>query len=278
MPAIALESLLKRDRFVVLASLFGLGIVAWLYLFHLAAGMSTMETPGGGMADMPGTEGMSDMPGMAMAPGKSSIVLAEFLFLAAMWIVMMVGMMLPSASATILLFAAIERKRQKAGPYGRTAFFVSGYFLVWGAFSIVAAAAQTALSHAGMLSANMAVTSAVIGGVVFVLAGLYEFSPLKERCLTHCRSPLEWIAHHQRPGTVGALRMGAAHGLYCVGCCWMLMLLLFAGGVMNLLWVAAITAIVLVEKLFPAGAVVARIAGCIMVLFGGLLIARPLWA
>jgi predicted metal-binding membrane protein len=266
LPATALESILKRDRFVVLASLFGLAIVAWLYLFYLAAGISTMETPGGGMADM---------PGMAMAPVESSGALAEFLFLAAMWIVMMVGMMLPSASATILLFAAIERKRQAAGPYGRTAFFVSGYFLVWGAFSIVAAAAQTALSHAGMLSANMAVTSAVTGGAVFVLAGLYEFSPLKDRCLTHCRSPLEWIAHHQRPGTIGALRMGAGHGLYCLGCCWMLMLLLFVGGVMNLLWVAAIAGIVLVQKLLPRGPFFARVAGVALAVWGIVLIARP---
>ena len=218
---------------------------------------------------------MADMPGMAMAPGKSSMVLAEFLFLAAMWIVMMVGMMLPSAAATILLFAALERRRQAAGPFGRTALFVSGYFLVWGAFSIVAATVQTALAHAGMLSADMATTSALLGGAVFILAGVYEFTPLKDRCLTHCRSPLEWIAHHQRAGSLGALRMGAAHGLYCVGCCWMLMLLLFVGGVMNLFWVAAIAAIVLVEKLLPRGPLFARLAGIAFALWGIVLIARP---
>jgi predicted metal-binding membrane protein len=274
--ASALESVLKRDRLVVLASLSGLAIVAWLYLFHLAADMAAMQAPADSMADMPGMEGISGT-GMASAPAASG-ALAAFVFLAIMWIVMMVGMMLPSAAATILLFAAVERKRQAAGPYNRTALFICGYFVVWGVFSILAAAAQTALSHAGMLSAEMAMTGAIVSGAVFVLAGLYEFSPLKESCLTHCRSPLEWIAHHQRPGGFGAFRMGGEHGLYCVGCCWMLMLLLFVGGVMNLLWVAAIAAIVLAEKLLPRGPLFARLAGAVLIVIGVGLILRPLLA
>jgi predicted metal-binding membrane protein len=183
----------------------------------------------------------------------------------------MVGMMVPSAASTILLFAALERKRQQAGPFGRTALFVCGYFLIWFAFSVVAAAAQTVLQGAGLMSMEMSLSSAMFGGAIFILAGLYEFSPLKNRCLNHCRSPLEWIAHHQRPGSVGALQMGVAHGLFCVGCCWMLMLLLFAVGVMNLLWVAAIAAVVLVEKLLPGGPIAARVAGGALVAFGAYL-------
>jgi predicted metal-binding membrane protein len=115
---------------------------------------------------------------------------------------------------------------------------------------------------------QMVLTSGLAGGIVLILAGLYEFSPLKSRCLSHCRSPLEWIAHYQRPGSLGALRMGMHHGLYCLGCCWMLMLLLFVGGVMNLLWVAVIAAVVLVEKLLPVGPMAAKLAGAALVLFG----------
>jgi predicted metal-binding membrane protein len=280
----ALEGVLKRDRLVVLASLVAIALIAWLYLFQLAADMAAMdaapapaadsmnETPG---MDMPGM----DMPGMKMEGPHSASdaetsdsVIATFAFLAAMWMVMMVGMMLPSAASTILLFAALERKRQLAGPLGRTALFVSGYFLTWFAFSVVAAGAQTALQNAGLMSMDMSVTNSIAGGVVFILAGLYEFSPLKNRCLSHCRSPLEWIAHHQRQGPLGALQMGMSHGLYCVGCCWMLMLLLFIGGVMNLLWVAAIAGVVLVEKLLPGGPIAARIAGGVLLASGAFLI------
>ena len=270
MTANTLEEVLKRDRLVVLASLVALALIAWLYLFQLAADMAAMDA-----APAPAAESMNEMPGMKLeapeAAGTvedSKPVIATFVFLAAMWMVMMVGMMLPSAASTILLFAALERKRQQAGPYGRTALFVSGYFVIWFAFSIAAAAAQTALQNTGLMSMDMSVTNSVAGGAVFILAGLYEFSPLKNRCLSHCRSPLEWIAHHQRQGSLGAVQMGMSHGLYCVGCCWMLMLLLFIGGVMNLLWVAAIAGVVLVEKLLPGGPIAARVAGGVLIVFG----------
>jgi predicted metal-binding membrane protein len=269
----ALESLLKRDRLVVAASLAALALLSWFYLFHLAAGMDMAE-----MDAMDGMPGM-DMPSMAMEPTAAAQInpIVDFVLLAVMWMIMMVGMMVPSAAPTILLCAAIERKRAEVNPVlGRTALFVGGYFLVWGAFSIVAAAAQTALSRAGLVSMEMAVTSAALAGAVFVLAGLYEFTPLKNRCLIHCRSPLEWIPHHMRPGRTGALRMGLEHGAYCLGCCWVLMLLLFAGGVMNLLWVAVIAAIVLVQKLLPGGPIFARFAGAVFLLWGAVLIARPL--
>jgi predicted metal-binding membrane protein len=193
-----------------------------------------------------------------------------------MWAVMMVGMMLPSATPTILLFAALERKRPAAAT-ARTAFFVAGYFAIWTVFSVAAAAAQTALSHAGLVSMQMAVTTALLAGSIFILAGIYEFTPLKERCLVHCRSPLEWIPRHMRPGRMGAFRMGMEHGAYCVGCCWVLMLVLFAVGVMNLVWVAAIAAAVLTEKLLPAGRLFSRIVGTALVAWGVFLIGDPLW-
>jgi predicted metal-binding membrane protein len=274
----ALEAVLRRDRLVVAASLVAIGLLSWLYLINLAADMAAMN-------QAPTADAMSDTPGMDMSgmdmpadasESESTSAASSFVFLAGMWMVMMVGMMLPSAAPTILLFAALERKRLEGMPYGRTALFVAGYFLVWAAFSILAASAQAVLSRTGFLSMDMAVTSGILGGVVFVLAGLYELTPLKQRCLTHCRSPLEWLPRHLRPGRLGALVTGGEHGAYCVGCCWMLMLLLFVGGVMNLLWVAAIAAVVLVEKLFPRGMLSARLAGAVLVIAGIALIARPL--
>jgi predicted metal-binding membrane protein len=272
-----MEALLKRDRWVVLLCLAGLCLLAWLYLFHFAAEMGSMEMApdAGGMAGM---EGM-DMPSMEMSgtspPGRP---IQDFALLAAMWIVMMVGMMLPAAAPTILLFAALERKRPEGPGRGRVPLFVGGYFLAWGAFSLAAATAQTGLAQSGLLSGGMALTSGLAAGSVFILAGIYEFTPLKHRCLTHCRSPLNWIPQHMKPGTAGALRMGAEHGAYCLGCCWALMLLLFAVGIMNLLWVAAIAAVVLVQKLFPGGATVARIGGAALIAWGIVLLAQPLLA
>jgi predicted metal-binding membrane protein len=171
----------------------------------------------------------------------------------------------------------LERKRAATGRTGsRIASFVAGYFSIWSAFSIAAAAAQTALAHAGFMSMQMATTSAVLGGAAFIAAGLFEFTPLKDRCLVHCRSPLEWIPRHMRPGRSGAFRMGVEHGAYCVGCCWALMLLLFVGGVMNLIWVAFLTAIVLVQKELPRGVKLARFAGIVLVVCGIALLAWPL--
>lgn len=272
----SLQTLLKRDRIVVLASLAGICIIAWIYLLHLSAGMAGMEPTGTAAPQMSDMPGMESMPGMTMTAGNPQNIVATFASLAAMWLVMMIGMMLPSAAPTILLFAALERKRSVAAPFGRTALFVSGYFLVWGLFSLAAAAAQTAMSQLDFMSSDMAVTSALAGGATFVLAGIYQFSPLKYRCLTHCRSPLEWIAHHQHAGRLGALRMGATHGMYCVGCCWILMLLLFVLGVMNLVWVAALAVIVLAEKLLPAGRITAKIAGGALVLAGAYTITTAL--
>ena len=270
MTVTAMEAVLKRDRLVVFASLALLGVLAWVWLCRLSGEMDGMKAPA---MHMPGMEGM---PGNSMGADDASTVAAEFFLIALMWIVMMVGMMLPSAAPTILLVSALERKRAATSPvFGRTLSFVAGYFFVWGTFSLAAAAAQTTLSRAELLSPQMATTSAILGGAIFVFAGLYEFTPLKDRCLSHCRSPLDWITHHWRRGVFGALRMGVGHGIYCVGCCWVLMLLLFAGGVMNLLWVAAIAAIVLVQKLLPGGPIAARVAGVGLIVWGLVLIVRP---
>jgi predicted metal-binding membrane protein len=146
--------------------------------------------------------------------------------------------------------------------------FVSGYVAVWSAFALAATTMQWALDRAALLSPHMAATSPVLGGAILIAAGLYQWTPLKDACLGLCRSPVAFVMGHWRPGTVGASRMGAEHGAFCVGCCWALMGLLFVGGVMNLLWVAAITVAVLAEKLAPKGGWIARATGAALVLGG----------
>jgi predicted metal-binding membrane protein len=251
-------------------------VLAWVYLLHLAEQMSAMQGVAARMMGMPVQDGIARFLALTLSPMTAGIADAgATIFLVAfMWLVMMVGMMLPSAAPTILLFAAIERRSAAGATVARSALFTTGYFLTWGAFSVAAAAVQTGLHKAGFLSMDMATTNALLGGGIFVLAGLFEFTLLKSRCLTHCRSPLEWLPHHWKPGKLGALRMGAEHGLYCVGCCWMLMLLLFVGGVMNLVWVAVIAAIVLAEKLLPRGEILSRVGGVLLILCGVYIVAR----
>jgi predicted metal-binding membrane protein len=246
---LAPASLLRGERGVVLLALVGVTAIAWAYLIVARQNMD-MAMPG-----------MDDMPDMAMP------FAVPWVF--AMWWVMMLGMMLPSAAPMILTFAALERrKRERGQPYVPTAMFVAGYLIVWGGFSLIATAAQWALQQGALLSPMLGLVSSVLGGVLFILAGLYQFTPLKHVCLRHCRSPFAFVLNHWRDGWVGALRMGAGHGLYCLGCCWVLMALLFAVGVMNLLWVAAIAAFVFAEKLLPGGVWAGRIGGGAMAAFG----------
>jgi predicted metal-binding membrane protein len=194
-----------------------------------------------------------------------------------MWWVMMAAMMLPSALPMTLTFATVNRRRRELGtPWVPTAVFVAGYLLAWGAFSLAATAAQWGLEHAAFMSPGMHLSSPLAGGLVFVAAGLYQLTPLKHACLRRCRSPLTFVLEHWREGTAGALRMGAEHGAWCLGCCALLMTLLFVGGVMNLLWAAALAAWVLLEKVLPRGEALARAAGVAAIAYGAWMIARPL--
>jgi predicted metal-binding membrane protein len=246
--ATPLLGLLRRPSVLTAGALAGLLALCWFYLADIAAGMAAMD------------------PDMTMPPkGASDLVL-----LLAMWWVMMIGMMLPSAAPMILTFASINRNRRARGqPYVPTALFASGYLLAWGGFSIVATLAQWALERASLLSPMaMKTTSPLLGAALFVAAGLYQLTPLKQVCLSHCRSPFDFVINHWRDGAGGALRMGLAHGLYCLGCCWLLMTLLFAVGAMDLLWVAGLAAVVLVEKLSPHGVWTARVGGLLLVGWG----------
>lgn len=239
-----MEGLLRHGRAITAAALAVLVALAWLYLLN-GAGMGGME--------------------MGWSP--SAWVLA-----AAMWWTMMVAMMTPSAAPTILLYGQVHRQAAARGDDGQLApswAFAAGYLLVWLAFSLAAAALHWALEQAMLVSgATMASESRRLSAAVLIAAGLYQLSPLQAACLSHCRSPASFLARHWRPGLGGAVRLGVLHGAYCVGCCWLLMGLLFVGGVMNLAWIAGLTALVAAEKLLPGGRWVARGSGVVLLAWG----------
>jgi predicted metal-binding membrane protein len=244
-----------RDRLIILTCIVALTALAWAYLLHLDRQMAASMADAIMMAEM----------GMPMdEPWTRTDVLLAF----AMWAVMMTGMMTPSATPVILLAANAGAARGQRAIPGTALAFAAGYLLVWSAFSLIAALAQWALHEAAMLSPAMRASSPQLAGAILIGAGIYQVTPLKIACLTHCRSPLDFLVAHWRSGVAGAVRMGAHHGLYCLGCCWALMAVLFAAGIMNLAWVAVIAVFVLVEKLAPASAVISRVAGAAMIIAG----------
>jgi predicted metal-binding membrane protein len=213
-----------------------------------------------------------DMSGFRMIPAGMGLMMPatapwnaiEFAFVFAMWAVMMIGMMTPSAMPMILLYARVGRQATTAGkPLAATGWFAAGYFLMWTAFALAATSAQWTLDRGSLLTPMMAGASEVFGGIVMIAAGLYQWTPLKDACLRQCQAP--WLFIQRRGGfrgnALGSLALGTRHGIYCVGCCWVLMALLFVGGVMNVLWIAAIAIFVLAEKVIPAGRVISRVAG-----------------
>ena len=199
---------------------------------------------------------------------------ADFFFTFTMWAVMMVGMMSATATPMLLLFAAAHARRAERGAPSASLVFGLGYLTVWVGFSVFATLAQWGLHRAAMLSSTMAATSPLLAGGLLIAAGVYQLTPLKRACLTHCQSPLGFVMSHWRDGVGGAFRMGLHHGFYCVGCCWALMVVLFALGVMSLVWVAVLTVFILVEKLGHGGTLVTRVGGAIMIGLGILIILR----
>lgn len=193
-----------------------------------------------------------------------------------MWAVMMVGMMLPSASPMLLMYGLASRRQGLGATAGRQIYsLASGYIVVWALFSVVATAAQWMLSARLTISPMMTLTSPRVSAALLVVAGLYQLTPLKRVCLNTCQSPFGFLMHHWRAGVGGAFHMGIEHGVYCVGCCWALMLLLFVGGVMNLAVIAALTAFVAFEKLGPFGIHTARVSGLLLLGLGGWMLAAP---
>lgn len=249
---IELRDIFRRERAVVLAGLAGLAALAWLYIAYLAT--ATGEAPA-----------VADIATPKAGPWHA----ADFALMFVMWAVMMVAMMTPSVAPMVLLFDSAGRSRRTRGrAVAPTWIFVLGYLVAWLGFSLLAALAQWGLHEAALLSAVMRVDSPALGGVVLICVGVYQWTPLKQVCLEHCRTPLHFLLKRWREGVRGALLMGLEHGAFCVGCCWFLMALLFVAGVMNLLWVAGIAAFVLVEKVLPRGDLVGRLAGALLIAAG----------
>lgn len=247
------EVLVKRDRLVLAASLSTITLLAWVYTIHLARDMQVMD--------------------MTM-PAMQTWSLVDFLLMFFMWTVMMVAMMTPSASPMVFLFARLDRQRRERGnTMPITWLFLSGYLVVWAGFSLLATFMQWGLHSAALLSPMMVSTSPILGGLLLVTAGIFQFTPLKHACLAECRSPLGFLMSQWRSGPQGAFIMGLKHGLFCTGCCWALMALLFVAGVMDLLWVAGIALLVLIEKSAPAGHWVGRATGLLLIGWGAWMLA-----
>ena len=274
----AFERLLKRDRRVTLVGLAALCVLAWLYIVGGAElGMSARQMTT--LAFFPhqqpqvAMEGMPDMRMGVSAGGWAAGGFATWALMIAMWWVMMVAMMTPSVAPTILLYARVHRsalaRRPVRDEFAPTGAFALGYLFVWFGFAAGATALHWALERLGLVSTMMMGSrSRWLSGAVLIAAGIYQLSPLKNLCLAHCRAPASFLSRYWRPHALGALRLGARHGAYCVGCCWMLMALLFVGGVMNLVWIAALSIVVLIEKVLPRGQWVGRGIGVALVGWG----------
>jgi len=234
------ERIATRSRAVTIVGLVILVLLAWAYLL-LGAGMPAM-------------------PGMAVSPAFTTV--------AAMWWVMMVAMMIPAASPAILLYAHVHRHSGGVESAPPTAAFLAGYLACWLGFALIAGGLQSWL----VPPMSMALASRAAAAGLLIAAGLYQMSPFKAACLSHCRSPASFLSRHYRPGSVGAFRLGVLHGAYCVGCCWLLMTLLFVGGVMNLIWIVGLSLLVAAEKLLPWGSWISKIAGIAMIAWGAVLL------
>jgi len=279
--AFDLESVLRRDRLVVVIALVAVIVLSWVYVLAGAGmGMSAFEmtrmTQPVGVIDstQPSMQGISmggSAVGGTMVTGAWTVGYAVVIFF--MWWVMMFGMMLPSAAPLLLLFARMMRKeKDKGAPYVPTGVFALGYVIMWAAFSAIATGAQWGLEASGLLSGIMVGTSAVLGAGLLIAAGVWQLTPWKNACLRHCRSPIGFLSAHWRPGRTGAFKMGLVHGAFCLGCCWFLMALLFYGGVMNLYWIIGLALYILIEKLLPAGARIGQLTGVILIAWGAMLL------
>ncbi len=261
-----IEAALRRDRVIVAA---GLALVAISACAWTLAGAGMPTTHGGGMEAM--TEAIGSMV-MTAAPWSPTHAIPIFL----MWWIMMAAMMVPSAAPLILLFAAIHRRRHSYHPYAAVGLLTAGYLAVWGAFSLASTLVQWGFERSGLLSSETMGVGGALAGSILLVAGLYQLTPLKQACLSRCRSPVTFLTAYWRPGLAGAFRMGLVHGGYCLGCCWFLMALLFVGGVMNPFWIGALALYVLLEKLAPRGQWLSRASGVILASAGVLALSRLL--
>ena len=252
--------LVRRDRWLTIGGLAIVVVIAGVYVLHGAGmGMSAL--------DMTRMAREMEMPQPAWTLEYAALMFA-------MWWLMMTAMMLPSATPVLLLVAALNRRASPdRRPYGATALFAAGYLVAWAGFSVAAVAVQAWLTANGSLTSMLHVGGGALAGAMLVVAGLWQLTSVKRACLRHCRSPVHFLAARRRRGAFGALAMGAEHGAYCVGCCWLMMALLFVGGIMNLYWIAGLALYALAEKVLPGGERVARGAGAVLVASGFALLA-----
>ena len=257
-----IEKVLLQDRRLVVLALFSLSALAWTYLVVMARQMAVGDMTLMGMG--------------AMTMSQMSWSLLTFLLMFIMWAVMMVGMMVPSVAPMVLLFARVQRRKlADQAPTARIAAFTAGYLLIWTSFSLIATGLQWALTELRLLSPMMESTSQFLAVGVLLAAGIYQLTPLKLACLKQCQSPIGFLTMHWKDGISGSLSMGIEHGMYCLGCCWLLMALLFVGGVMNLIWVAVIATFVLLEKVAPKGEIIGKVGGVLLILFAGFVAFQP---
>ena len=275
-----LETLLRHDKWIVGAGLVTITVLAWVYLLS-GAGMAMNTSEMAVLSFIPYQHaGMSmNMPGMNMiasdwSPGHWAIVLM-------MWWIMMIAMMVPGAAPMILLYARVirhaQRNEQTTRITGLTSFFVIGYLVSWLLFSVIATSLHWGMEQNDWISMKMITNKGWLSGSLLIAVGIYQLTPLKAACLRHCRSPAEFIAGHMKKGNLGALQMGLEHGIFCVGCCWLLMVLLFVGGVMNLLWIVFLTFVVLFEKILPHGELVTKFTGLVLIAWGAFILITLLY-
>ncbi|QCP53236.1 DUF2182 domain-containing protein [Trinickia violacea] len=255
-----IDTILGRERVITAFGIVAVVALSWAYLWTGAGiGMSAREMTAVALFPHRLADG-----GGGMDPSLPIVIL--------MWWVMMIAMMTPSAAPLVLLYRRVLRHHEaiEAKSAIPSLFLLGGYLTAWLAFSICAAALQKVLQPTGLISEMMLWSkSAPLSAIVLAAAGVYQFSPLKHACLTQCRSPVNFLTAHWRPGVAGSFLLGMRHGIYCVGCCWLLMALLFVGGIMNLVWIAALSLIVFVEKILPGGERAGRVLGVVLIAWAG---------
>ncbi|HKT63593.1 DUF2182 domain-containing protein [Burkholderia sp. 22313] len=253
---IPVDELLGRERVVTLLGMAALVGACWAYLWTGAGtGMSALDMTALALFPHRLADGMGSMD-----PSLATVIL--------MWWVMMIAMMTPGAVPLVLLYRRVLRHRDPDGARAAvtSTCLLAGYLAAWFAFSVAAAVLQRLLQPAGLISGMMLWSkSAALSAIVLALAGAYQFSPLKRACLRQCRSPVRFLTTYWRPGVTGSFLLGVRHGAYCVGCCWLLMALLFVGGVMNVVWIVALSLVVLVEKVLPGGERAGRALGVVLI-------------
>ena len=253
--ATRLQAALRHERLIVGAGLSLVTLVSWGWILAMSA-------------DMYGS-----MRGASAWAMTTEWDVPHLVLLFAMWAVMMVAMMLPSVVPMVMLYMGVVRRSEPAALATRAYSMLGGYVLIWAAFSVVAAVAQRVLTAQALVSPMMVLANERLGGALLVLVAAYQFTALKRDCLDACRSPLALFTTYWRPGLRGAFQMGLRHAVYCLGCCWALMLLLFVGGVMNAFVIAALTLFVLIEKVTPLGRIASWVGGLVLAAIGvGLLL------